>query len=110
MPIQKAIIWIDGASKGNPGPAAIGAVIRDEQGKLHSILSERIGETTNNRAEYTALISALRKALSLGVSYADQKVSQQGTDPSSARAGSFYTIGIGLVWYPLGRTRLARGI
>ena len=73
MPTKKAIIWIDGASQGNPGPAAIGAVIRDEQGKIHSLLSERIGETTNNRAEYTALITALKKALSLGVRYAEVK-------------------------------------
>ena len=73
MPTKKAIIWIDGASQGNPGPSAIGAVIRDEQGKLRSLLSERIGETTNNRAEYTALIAALKKALSLGARYTEVK-------------------------------------
>ena len=73
MLAKKVIIWIDGASQGNPGPAAIGAVIRNERGKLHSLLSECIGETTNNRAEYMALITALKKALSLGARYAEVK-------------------------------------
>ena len=59
-------MWVDGASRDNPGPAAIGAVIKDEQGRLHARLSQRIGTTTNNQAEYRAVIAALEKAISLG--------------------------------------------
>ena len=60
------IIKTDGASHGNPGPAAIGAVIRDKQGKILANISQAIGETTNNQAEYRAIIAALEKALALG--------------------------------------------
>jgi len=57
-------IHIDGASKGNPGPAGIGVVIH-EDGQVVKNLSVFIGETTNNFAEYTALIHALEQALIL---------------------------------------------
>ena len=67
MKAKKAVIWVDGASRGNPGPAAIGAIIKDEQGRLHARISRRIGITTNNQAEYRAIIAALEKAISLGV-------------------------------------------
>jgi ribonuclease HI/probable phosphoglycerate mutase len=53
---------VDGASRGNPGPAAIGATIRDEKGNLLASISRPIGRTTNNQAEYRALIAALEKA------------------------------------------------
>ncbi|KKS94162.1 MAG: ribonuclease HI [Candidatus Collierbacteria bacterium GW2011_GWC2_43_12] len=48
----------DGGSRGNPGQAAIGVVAKDE-GKEVFTLSEKIGETTNNVAEYTAVLRAL---------------------------------------------------
>lgn len=55
-------IYIDGASKGNPGPAGIGIIIcRD--GRILKNVSDYIGKTTNNFAEYTALIRALEEAL-----------------------------------------------
>jgi ribonuclease HI len=63
---KKAVIWIDGASRNNPGPAAIGAVIKNEQGRVHARLSRRIGTATNNQAEYRAVIAALEKTISLG--------------------------------------------
>ena len=66
MKTKKAVIWVDGASRDNPGPAAIGAVIKDERGRLHARISQRIGTTTNNQAEYRAVIAALEKAISLG--------------------------------------------
>ncbi len=66
MNTEKMIIFADGASHGNPGPAAIGAVIKDGQGALIARISQRIGETTNNQAEYRAVIIALAKALRLG--------------------------------------------
>lgn len=59
------VINADGASRGNPGPAAIGATIKDENGRLLASVSQRIGRTTNNQAEYRALIAALEKAISL---------------------------------------------
>ncbi len=59
-------IFTDGGARGNPGPAGIGAVIKDASGKNLAELKEYIGETTNNVAEYRALILALKKALELG--------------------------------------------
>ncbi len=57
-------IFIDGASKGNPGHSGIGVVICSE-GRTVKNISTYIGETTNNVAEYTALIYALEEALML---------------------------------------------
>ena len=57
-------IYTDGASRGNPGLAAIGVVIK-ENGKIVKELSQTIGTATNNVAEYTALIYALQEALML---------------------------------------------
>ena len=60
-------IYIDGASKGNPGPSAIGVVILRD-GKPVKNLCRFIGEATNNIAEYSALIVALEEGLALGAS------------------------------------------
>jgi len=57
-------IYIDGASKGNPGPSGIGVVIC-RNGKTIKNVSSFVGNTTNNVAEYTALIYALEEALIL---------------------------------------------
>ncbi len=65
------VIFTDGASRGNPGPAAIGAVIKDEQGRLITSLSQAIGRTTNNQAEYQAIIAALERALNLEAGHVD---------------------------------------
>jgi ribonuclease HI/probable phosphoglycerate mutase len=59
---MKLIVYADGASRGNPGPAAIGASIRDETGVELATVSERIGRATNNVAEYRAAIEGVRKA------------------------------------------------
>lgn len=56
--IELLEINTDGGSRGNPGPAAIG-VVASSGGKKVFTLSERIGETTNNVAEYTAVLRAL---------------------------------------------------
>ena len=56
---------IDGASKGNPGPAGIGYSI-EKDGVMIEEYSEFIGETTNNTAEYRALLAALRRLKELG--------------------------------------------
>ena len=64
--LKKVVIRSDGVSRGNPGPAAIGAIIRDERGRLLASISQPIGRATNNQAEYRAIIAALEKALALG--------------------------------------------
>ena len=65
LSVNKVIICTDGASRGNPGPAAIGATVKDEKGNLITSISRRIGITTNNQAEYRAIIIAMEKAISL---------------------------------------------
>lgn len=66
MAIERLVIRADGVAKGNPGPAAIGATIKDEQGRPVACISQRIGWATNNQAEYRAIIAALEKAIELG--------------------------------------------
>ncbi len=66
MQVKRVVIHSDGASRGNPGLAAIGATIKDKQGKLIARISQRIGRTTNNQAEYRAIIAALEEAARLG--------------------------------------------
>lgn len=58
---------IDGGSRGNPGPAAYGVVIRDPRGEIVARLKKYIGRTTNNVAEYYGLIAALDYAQSNNV-------------------------------------------
>jgi len=57
----------DGASRGNPGWAGAGAVLWDDQGRVMAELSRPLGRTTNNQAEYQALLLGLEEALRLGV-------------------------------------------
>lgn len=61
------IAYIDGASRGNPGPASYGVVIQDAGGNPLDSLSQQIGEATNNVAEYRALVAALEYASSRNV-------------------------------------------
>lgn len=63
---MKLIIYTDGGARGNPGPAAIGVVISNDAGVELKRLGQYIGETTNNQAEYKALIEALKQAAALG--------------------------------------------
>jgi len=78
LSVNKVTIFTDGASRGNPGPAAIGVIIKDEKGNLIGTISRCLGATTNNRAEYQAVIAALEKAGSLGarqvVLYSDSEL------------------------------------
>jgi ribonuclease HI len=64
--VKKVELNVDGAARGNPGPAAIGVTVKDENNRMIASISERIGITTNNQAEYRALIAGLQKAISLG--------------------------------------------
>ena len=61
---MKLVIHTDGGARGNPGPAAVGVVIEEEQQSTHELhiaaeFGKTIGKTTNNIAEYTAVIEAL---------------------------------------------------
>src|SRR3989344_1476987 len=58
---QKFIIYADGGARGNPGPSAIGAVIRYGKGTLLKKYSGFLGSRTNNEAEYEAVIFGLKK-------------------------------------------------
>jgi ribonuclease HI len=67
--IAEVVVYCDGGSRGNPGPAAIGAVVLDpntEPPLRLAEVSERIGITTNNVAEYRALIAGLEAAAPYG--------------------------------------------
>lgn len=61
-------IYIDGAARGNPGPAGIGVVITDAKNDIVKNVSKYIGNTTNNVAEYTALVFGLEEVRNLSVS------------------------------------------
>ena len=60
------LVMVDGAARGNPGPAGCGAVIFDGKGKVVEELSRYLGHSTNNVAEYEGLLMGLRAALELG--------------------------------------------
>ena len=62
---EKIIIYTDGGSRGNPGPAALGVVILDAHHRTLAEYGERIGEATTNVAEYRAIVSALQKTKAL---------------------------------------------
>lgn len=63
---NKLTIYTDGGARGNPGPAGIGVVIFDSTQKELKRISRHIGSTTNNQAEYKALIAGLEQALESG--------------------------------------------
>jgi len=63
--MERIIVYTDGGARGNPGPAAIGVVIKDTQGRTIKSYGELIGEATNNEAEYQAVIFALQKIKAL---------------------------------------------
>ena len=64
--MTKLITFSDGGARGNPGPAGIGFVIYDEAGKLLYKKGAVLDFTTNNQAEYQALIAALKESKNLG--------------------------------------------
>jgi ribonuclease HI len=66
-PADVHLAEIDGASRGNPGPASYGVVLRGPNGRVEWEMGKSIGTTTNNVAEYHALLAALEGAVSRGV-------------------------------------------
>ena len=53
--MEKIIIYIDGGSRGNPGPSAFGVILCNSKGDILKKYSEYIGKATNNEAEYQGL-------------------------------------------------------
>ena len=76
--MKRCVAYIDGGSRGNPGIAGYGVDVQEESGAPVASLSENLGVRTNNFAEYSALIGALRYALSNGYeglrAYADSEL------------------------------------
>lgn len=66
-----ATLHFDGGSRGNPGPAAAAAVIKDSQGVVLAEVTDYLGDATNNIAEYTGLLLGLKKAVELGLKQLD---------------------------------------
>jgi ribonuclease HI len=64
--MSRLTVNVDGGARGNPGPAAIGVVVRGPGGEVLEEVGERIGETTNNVAEYRALLKGIELAAALG--------------------------------------------
>ncbi len=60
------MVNVDGGARGNPGPAAIAAVVQDDGGEVLEERGERIGKATNNVAEYRALLLGIERAAALG--------------------------------------------
>ncbi len=75
---QRLLIYTDGAARGNPGPAGLGAILRDaESGALLAELARFLGVRTNNYAEWTAVEDALREALRLGATHVDLRMDSE---------------------------------
>ena len=68
---MRLTVHVDGGSRGNPGPAAIAAVVSDESGELIDSTGQVIGRATNNVAEYRALILGIERAAALGATELD---------------------------------------
>jgi ribonuclease HI len=64
--VSSLIVWCDGAARGNPGPAGAGSQLTTPDGAVVAEIAEGLGETTNNVAEYTAVIRGLERARDLG--------------------------------------------
>jgi ribonuclease HI len=62
----KVVVHVDGGARGNPGPAAAAAVVSTPDGEVLDEAAERLGETTNNVAEYRGLLLGLARARALG--------------------------------------------
>jgi ribonuclease HI len=67
----RVVVHVDGGARGNPGPAAAAAVVSTPDGDVLDEASELLGETTNNVAEYRALLLGLARARALGATEVD---------------------------------------
>jgi ribonuclease HI len=75
---KRLLIHTDGAARGNPGPAGLGAVLQDaETGQVIAELARYLGKQTNNVAEWTAVQEALEEALRQGARQVDLRTDSQ---------------------------------
>ena len=75
---RRILIYTDGAARGNPGPAGLGAILRDaETGEVLAELARFLGVRTNNYAEWTAVDDALQEALRLGAAHVDLRMDSE---------------------------------
>ncbi|HEY8772644.1 MAG TPA: ribonuclease HI family protein [Candidatus Limnocylindria bacterium] len=75
---RRLLIHTDGAARGNPGPAGLGAVLQDAAtGAVVAELARYLGTRTNNYAEWTAVEDALREALRLGATHVDLRLDSE---------------------------------
>jgi ribonuclease HI len=75
---RRFLIHTDGAARGNPGPAGLGAVLQDAAtGAVVAELARYLGTRTNNYAEWTAVEDALREALRLGATHVDLRLDSE---------------------------------
>lgn len=77
MAYKHLISYTDGGSRGNPGPAAFGYVIKTPAGETIAGHGEYIGITTNNQAEYKAILAAIRKARELGAETLEMRMDSE---------------------------------
>jgi ribonuclease HI len=97
----KVVVHVDGGARGNPGPAAAGAVVSTPEGEVLDEASSRLGDATNNVAEYRGLLLGLERARALGATEVevvndseliarqvsgDYKVKHEGLEPLHAEA------------------------
>lgn len=74
---EHAVLWTDGAARGNPGPAGIGAILKSASGEVLYTGSEYLGHTTNNVAEYKAVLLGLTGALAQGVEHVEVRADSE---------------------------------
>ncbi|MFI7217012.1 bifunctional RNase H/acid phosphatase [Micromonospora maritima] len=125
MAVHAVVIEADGGSRGNPGPAGYGAVVRDpETGEVLAERSEAIGTATNNVAEYRGLIAGLEAAAELGAAEVEARMDSKlvveqmcgrwqikhpGLRPLAAQAAGLVGrfAAVRFVWVPRERNRHA---
>ena len=71
------ISYTDGGSRGNPGPAALGYVLKTPAGEIIEARGEYLGHTTNNQAEYKAVLAAVRHTRALGAERLDMRMDSE---------------------------------
>ncbi len=84
--MSRLTLYADGAARGNPGQAGSGAALVDERGEVVAEVMRFLGHTTNNVAEYTALIIGLEEARRRGIEELDVRMDsewQEGHLPDS---------------------------
>jgi ribonuclease H / adenosylcobalamin/alpha-ribazole phosphatase len=91
VPAGWAVLWCDGGSRGNPGPAAYAFVIETEDGAVVASAAEAIGVATVGTAEYRALVAGLEAAVALGLDRVEVRTdsrlvaTQMGASPPPLR-------------------------